>query len=68
MTSRHGAGLIVVSRDDVESFFPFAEHVVRRPGVSGRGHLQNLRFWLALSDRPLTRGWRARSDQPGADG
>ncbi len=60
MASRHKAGLIVVSRDHVgatlEGYFPSAEQAVGRPDVSGRGHLQNLRFWRALTDREAVIG------------
>ena len=54
MASRHRAGLIVVSRDHVaetlDTHIPSAEQAVGRPDVSGRGHSQNLRFWMALTD------------------
>ena len=54
MASRHRSGLIVVSRDHVaetlDTHIPSAEQAVGRPDVSGRGHSQNLRFWMDLSD------------------
>jgi len=52
MTSRHRAGLIVVSRDHVrntlETHIPSAEQAVGRPDVTGRGHKANLDFWESM--------------------
>jgi hypothetical protein len=53
MASRHQAGLVIVSRDQVpetlESHLPRAEQAIGRPDVTGRGHAQNLRFWETLN-------------------
>ena len=49
MISRHRSGLIVVSRDHIqttlENHIPVADQPLGRPDVTGRGHQAHLAFW-----------------------
>lgn len=53
MISRHRSGLIVVSRDHIqttlENHIPVADQPVGRPDVTGRGHQAHLAFWGRLT-------------------
>jgi len=53
MTSRHRAGLIIMSRDHVGDTLartiPSAEQAVGRPDVAGRGHKIHSGLWATLS-------------------
>ncbi len=55
MTSRHQAGLVIVTRDHVgetlANFIPSAGQAPGRPDVVGRGHDAHIRFWEALESQ-----------------